>query len=69
MKARQEEFGISFCINNEGQYNVIGYSEDYDICTGKQSMKVGDKEFRCKAFLNKSVETICDRHKFEQNLF
>ena len=32
-------------------------------------MKPGSMEtFQCKTFLNKSVETICDRHKMEKKM-
>ena len=66
MTARREEYGHSFSINSEAQYNLVGYSNDYDICTGMQMAIASGERFRCRAFLNKSVETICDRHKMEQ---
>lgn len=50
---------------------MIGYSEEYDICKGRtqNTFKPGSMEtFQCKAFLNKSVENICDRHKLEKKM-
>jgi len=61
--------GVAFCIDSEAQLQLIGYSEDFDVCSGKTNMPGASSDMmRCRAFLNKSVETICDKHKFERNL-
>jgi len=57
----------TYCVENDHQYLIVGYSEDYDVCKG-QSSNVGMLSVRCRTFLNKSVEHICDRHKYEKSL-
>ena len=70
MGVDQAHGGISFCISSENQYSLIGYSEDYDVCQGKQKAKTPDGQpFNCRAFLNKSTETLCEAHKLQQDLF
>ena len=44
---------------------MIGYSQDYDVCQGKTYVAGGAKNAFCNEFVNKSVESICDRHKHE----
>ena len=67
MKVGGAQHGIAFSIDSEHQFKPIGTSEDFNVCTGKQSAKgPGGEQFRCRAFLNKSVEDICDKHKMER---
>ena len=53
---------------------MIGYSKDYGLCTGKSSTNsvgnfgVSAEKLACRTFVNKAVEPICDRHKYEKNL-
>lgn len=65
--------GIMFAIDSEAQVEIIGYSEDYNICNGRTNQQqfltgVGSESYACRTFLNKSVETICDKHKAEKKL-
>jgi len=69
------EHGVAFGIYSEAQIMMIGYSEDYNLCKGKSSsnsvvsMFSGMAEnFACRTFLNKSIETLCDKHKYERKL-
>lgn len=70
-KKDDTDHGFSFCIDGEAQLLVIGYSEDYDVCKAstKSLNRPGSMEtFQCRAFLNKSVENMCDKHKMERKL-
>lgn len=64
------EHGISYCIDSEQQFNMIGYSEHYNTCEGQERSKTTEgQSFKCRAFLNRSIEAICDRHKIQQSIF
>ena len=69
------EHGVAFGTYSADQIMMIGYSEDYDLCKGKSSSNSvmvtpgGMAEnFACRTFLNKSIETLCDKHKYERKL-
>ena len=62
--------GYQFSLDSPAQFEIIGYSQDYDICKGRnaQATFMNQTSLACKEFLNKSVENICDRHKMERKL-
>ena len=68
------EYGVSYSIDNSAQMFIIGYSQDYDVCKGKtQSTSLANNQFNtqpmnCRIFVNRSVETLCDQHKFEKRM-
>lgn len=70
------EYGVTYSIDNSAQLLIIGYSQDYDVCKGKStanSVNPNSNSFQsqtvnCRAYLNKSVETLCDQHKFERRM-
>ena len=33
--ASADQNGLTFCIDGEAQFMMIGYSEEYDICKGR----------------------------------
>jgi len=43
----------------------IGFSQDFDICTGTTIDPYTKSEKKCSSFVNRSVERLCDKHKFE----
>ena len=54
---------------------MIGYSEDYKICIGKNTVNASNlngegisQKIHCKQFLNKSVETLCHQHAYAKKL-
>ena len=69
MSIMNSEHGICFSISSEQQFNMVGYSEHYNTCDGKEKSKTQEgMSFKCRAFLNRSTESICDRHKLCQAL-
>lgn len=67
MKANAD-YGVSFSVDSEAQILMIGYSQDYSLCKGKSATSsvvngMMNQVFACRSFLNKSVETLCERHR------
>lgn len=64
---------ITFSIELEGQIFKIGYSEELTFCKGipqSTSLNMGLPVYsstlsaQCRNFLNKSIENLCNTHKF-----
>lgn len=53
------EYGYSYCVDLEPQIFFIGFSEEFTRCR-----QVGKEMKQCTTFLNKSVETICETHRY-----
>ena len=57
---------LSFTIDSLASLIPIGYSADFDICRGQDSNpRTPSVKVDCAEFVNKSVEKVCERHKFE----
>lgn len=61
-----DEQQLTFTIESEANLVQIGYSYDYDVCSGQDSNpRTPSVKCPCITFVNKSVEKLCDRHKLE----
>lgn len=63
--SEQQQHGITFSVELEAQLFKIGFSEDLSFCKGLLRPE-GLQQITpvCRNFVNKSVETMCDLHKY-----
>ncbi len=66
LPAKPDDQLVSFSIDSDSNIIQIGYSFDYDVCRGEDSNpRTPSVKSPCITFVNKSIESLCDRHKLE----
>ena len=56
-------------MDTKEQMHLVGYSDDFNICDGRSSvpgMAGSGETIRCHNFVNKSSQTLCERHQMER---
>jgi hypothetical protein len=62
--AKDQNQPLTFCIESEASVLKIGFSNDFDICGGQNVDRQTSAKETCHNFVNKSVEKLCERHRF-----